>query len=164
MGLDTYVDVTFKRKRKKIEFPLIYMRKCYSMARELSCTLCDGNFDTVLNTAISVENIKNYLEDLRAAYQHEIDTLCSIPEDESMGQCFDSIWELSAYLQILHKCLYQINLMKLFFNGHLSFSELVDCFDVNSQFSDEKLEIDNDEEYDLGVKDFEYEIYFCNSY
>lgn len=165
MGLDTYVDITFKRNGEKITLPIIYMRKCYSMARNLSASLYCGDFDAVLDDVITAEEIKDYLEDLRAAYQDEIDTLCSVPEGECTGNYFDSIWELPAYLQILHRCLCKIDLTLLFFQGRIDFFELVDWFDENSQLSDKTFQTDvDDEEGELGVKDFEYEFYFCNSY
>lgn len=166
MGLDTYVDITFKRNGEKVTLPIVYMRKCYSMARNLSDTLCGGGFDIVLDTVMTAEDIKNYLEDLRTAYQDEIDTLCSVPEGEWASNYFDSIWELPAYLQILHRCLCKIDLTLLFFQGHIDFFDLVDWFEENSQLSDKTLQTDanNDEEGELGAKDFEYEFYFCNSY
>lgn len=166
MGLDTYVDITFKRNGEKITLPIIYMRKCYSMAQNLSASLCCGDFDAVLDDVITAEEVKDYLEDLRTAYQEEIDTLCSVPEGECTGNYFDSIWELPAYLQILHRCLCKIDLTLLFFQGRIDFFELVDWFDENSQLSDKTLQtdVDDDEEGELGVKDFEYEFYFCNSY
>lgn len=165
MGLDTYVDITFKRNSEKITLPIVYMRKCYSMARNLSVSLCCDDFDAVLDDVITAEEVKDYLEDLRTAYQEEIDTLCSIPEGECTGNYFDSIWELPAYLQILHRCLCKIDLTLLFFQGRIDFFELVDWFDENSQLSDKTLQTDvDDEEGELGVKDFEYEFYFCNSY
>ena len=165
MGLDTYVDITFKRNGEKITLPIIYMRKCYSMAQNLSSVLCCGDFDTVLDDVITAEEVRNYLEDLRNAYQDEIDTLCSIPEGECTGNYFNSIWELPAYMQILHKCLCKIDLALLFFQGRIDFFELVNWFDENSQLSDKTLQTEvDDEEGELRVKDFEYEFYFCNSY
>lgn len=165
MGLDTYVDITFKRNGEKITLPIVYMRKCYSMARNLSVSLCCDDFDAVLDDVITAEDIRNYLEDLRTAYQDEIDTLCSVPEGECTNNYFDSIWELPAYLQILHRCLCKIDLALLFFQGRINFFDLVDCFEENSQLSDKTLQTDaDDEEGELGVKDFEYEFYFCNSY
>ena len=165
MGLDTYVDITFKRNGEKITLPIVYMRKCYSMARNLSDVLCCGNFDAVLDAAVTAGEIKNYLEDLKTAYQDEINTLCSIPEREYTSDYFDSIWELPAYLQILHRCLCKIDLALLFFQGRIDFFELVNWFDENSQLSDKTLQTDvDDEEGDLRVKDFEYEFYFGNSY
>lgn len=165
MGLDTYVDITFKRNGEKITLPIIYMRKCYSMARNLSDSLCCGDFDVVLDDVITAEEIRDYLEDLRTAYQDEIDTLCSVPEGECASNYFDSIWELPAYLQILHRCLCKIDLTLLFFQGRIDFFDLVDWFEENSQLSDKTLQTDvDDEENELGVKDFEYEFYFCNSY
>lgn len=165
MGLDTYVDITFKRNGEKITLPIIYMRKCYSMARNLSDSLCCGDFDAVLDDVITAEEIRDYLEDLRTAYQDEIDTLCSVPEGECASNYFDSIWELPAYLQILHRCLCKIDLTLLFFQGRIDFFDLVDWFEENSQLSDKTLQTDvDDEESELGVKDFEYEFYFCNSY
>ena len=165
MGLDTYVDITFKRNGEKITLPIVYMRKCYSMARNLSDVLCCGNFDTVLDAAATAGEIKNYLEDLRTAYQDEINTLCSIPERGYTSDYFDSIWELPAYLQILHRCLCKIDLALLFFQGRIDFFELVNWFDENSQLSDKTLQTDvDDEEGELRVKDFEYEFYFGNSY
>ena len=165
MGLDTYVDITFKRNGEKITLPIIYMRKCYSMAQNLSSVLCCGDYDTVLDDVITAEEVRNYLEDLRNAYQDEIDTLCSIPEGECTGNYFNSIWELPAYMQILHKCLCKIDLALLFFQGRIDFFELVNWFDENSQLSDKTLQTEvDDEEGELRVKDFEYEFYFCNSY
>ena len=165
MGLDTYVDITFKRNGEKITLPIVYMRKCYSMARNLSDVLCCGNFDAVLDAAVTAGEIKNYLEDLKTAYQDEINTLCSSPEREYTSDYFDSIWELPAYLQILHRCLCKIDLALLFFQGRIDFFELVNWFDENSQLSDKTLQTDvDDEEGDLRVKDFEYEFYFGNSY
>ena len=165
MGLDTYVDITFKRNGEKITLPIVYMRKCYSMARNLSDVLCCGNFDAVLDAAVTAGEIKNYLKDLKTAYQDEINTLCSIPEREYTSDYFDSIWELPAYLQILHRCLCKIDLALLFFQGRIDFFELVNWFDENSQLSDKTLQTDvDDEEGDLRVKDFEYEFYFGNSY
>ena len=165
MGLDTYVDITFKRNGEKITFPIVYMRKCYSMARNLSDVLCCGNFDAVLDATVTAGEIKNYLKDLKTAYQDEINTLCSIPEREYTSDYFDSIWELPAYLQILHRCLCKIDLALLFFQGRIDFFELVNWFDENSQLSDKTLQTDvDDEEGDLRVKDFEYEFYFGNSY
>ena len=165
MGLDTYVDITFKRNGEKITLPIIYMRKCYSMAQNLSSVLCCGDFDIVLDDVITAEEVRNYLEDLRNAYQDEIDTLCSIPEGECTGNYFNSIWELPAYMQILHKCLCKIDLALLFFQGRIDFFELVNWFDENSQLSDKTLQTEvDDEEGELRVKDFEYEFYFCNSY
>ena len=162
MGLDTYVDITFKRNGEKITLPIVYMRECYSMARNLSGILCCGDFDAVLDDVITAEEVRNYLEDLRTAYQDEIDTLCSIPKGECTGNYFDSIWELPAYMQILHKCLCKIDLALLFFQGRVDFFELVHWFEEDSQLSDTKLQAE--EEDDLRVKDFEYEFYFCNSY
>ena len=162
MGLDTYVNITFKRNGEKIILPIIYMRKCYSMARNLSGILCCGDFDAVLDAAMTAEDIKDYLEDLRTAYQDEINTLCSIPEGQCTGNYLDSIWELPAYLQILYRCLHKIDLALLFFQGRIDFFELVNWFDENSQLSDTKLQAE--EEIDLRVNDFEYEFYFCNSY
>lgn len=165
MGLSTYVDIIFKRNGKKITLPIVYMRKCYSMAQNLSGVLCCGDFDAVLDAAMTAEDIKDYLEDLRTAYQDEIDTLCSIPEGQYIGNYPDSIWELPAYLQILHRCLCKIDLALLFFQGRIDFFELVNWFDENSQLSDKTLQTDvDDEEGELRVKDFEYEFYFCNSY
>lgn len=165
MGLDTYVDITFKRNDEKITLPIIYMRKCYSMAQNLSASLCHGDFDAVLDDVITAEEVRDYLEDLRTAYQKELDTFCSIPEGKCTGNYFDSIWELPAYLQILHRCLCKIDLTLLFFQGRIDFFELVDWFDENSQLSDKTFQTDvDDEEGELGVKDFEYEFYFCNSY
>lgn len=162
MGLDTYVNITFKRNGEKVMLPIIHMRKCYSMAQNLSGVLCCGDFDAVLDAAMTAEDIKDYLEDLRTAYQDEIDTLCSIPEGECTGNYFDSIWELPAYMQILHKCLYKIDLTLLFFQGRVDFFDLVERFEEGSQLSDTKLQ--TEEEDGLKVKDFEYEFYFCNSY
>ena len=162
MGLDTYVDITFKRNGEKITFPIIYMRKCYSMSRNLSDILCCGDFDAVLDGAVTAGEIKNYLQDLKTAYQNEINTLCSIPEGQYIGDYFDSIWELPAYMQILHKCLCKIDIALLFFQGRVDFFELTDWFDENSQLSDTKLQAEEDD--DLRVNDFEYEFYFCNSY
>lgn len=162
MGLSTYVDIIFKRNGEKITLPIVYMRKCYSMAQNLSGILCCGDFDAVLDDVITVEEVKDYLEDLRTAYQDEINTLCSIPEGQCTGNYLDSIWELPAYLQILHRCLYKIDLTLLFFQGRIDFFELIDFFDENSQLSDTKLQAE--EESDLRVNDFEYEFYFCNSY
>lgn len=162
MGLDTYVDITFKRNGEKITLPIVYMRKCYSMAQNLSASLCCGDFDAVLDAAVTAGEIKNYLQDLRTAYQDEINTLCSIQEGQYIGDYFDSIWELPAYLQILHRCLCKIDLTLLFFQGRIDFFELVNWFDENSQLSDTKLQAE--EENGLRVKDFEYEFYFCNSY
>lgn len=162
MGLDTYVDITFKRNGEKITFPIVYMRKCYSMAQNLSVSLCCGDFDAVLDDVITAEEVKGYLEDLRNAYQDEINTLCSIPEGECADDYFDSIWELPAYLQILHRCLCKIDLALLFFQGRVDFFDLVDYFEKGSQILDTKLQ--TEEEDGLGVKDFEYEFYFCNSY
>lgn len=162
MGLDTYVDITFKRNGEKITFPIVYMRKCYSMARKLSGILCCGDFDAVLDDVITAEEVRDYLEDLRNAYQDEINTLCSIPEGECVDDYFDSIWELPAYLQILHRCLCKIDLALLFFQGRVDFFDLVDYFEKGSQILDTKLQ--TEEEDGLRVKDFEYEFYFCNSY
>lgn len=162
MGLDTYVDITFKRNGEKITLPIVYMRKCYSMAQNLSASLCCGDFDAVLDDVITAEEVKDYLEDLRTAYQDEIDTLCSIPEGECTDDYFDSIWELPAYLQILHRCLCKIDLALLFFQGRVDFFDLVDYFEKGSQILDTKLQ--TEEEDGLGVNDFEYEFYFCNSY
>lgn len=166
MGLDTYVDITFKRNGEKITLPIVYMRKCYSMARNLSDVLCCGDFDAVLDAAMTAENIKDYLEDLRNAYQDEINALCSTPEGEYTYNYPDSIWELPAYLQILHRCLCKIDLALLFFQGRIDFFELINWFDENSQLSDKTLQTDviDDEEGELRVNDFEYEFYFCNSY
>ena len=162
MGLDTYVDITFKRNGEKITLPIIYMRKCYSMARNLSDVLCCGDFDTVLDDVITAEEVKDYLEDLRTAYQDEIDTLCSISEREYIGDYFDSIWELPAYMQILHRCLCKIDLALLFFQGRVDFFDLVDYFEEGSQILGTKFQ--TEEERGLRVNDFEYEFYFCNSY
>lgn len=162
MGLDTYVDITFKRNGEKITLPIVYMRKCYSMAQNLSASLCCGDFDAVLDDVITAEEVRDYLEDLRTAYQDEINTLCSIPEGEYISDYFDSIWELPAYLQILHRCLYKIDLTLLFFQGRVDFFDLVERFEEGSQLSDTKLQ--TEEEDSLRVKDFEYEFYFCNSY
>lgn len=162
MGLDTYVDITFKRNGEKITLPIVYMRKCYSMAQNLSASLCRGDFDAVLDDVITVEEVRDYLEDLRTAYQDEINTLCSIPEGECTDDYFDSIWELPAYLQILHRCLCKIDLALLFFQGRVDFFDLVDYFEKGSQILDTKLQ--TEEEDGLGVNDFEYEFYFCNSY
>lgn len=162
MGLDTYVDITFKRNGEKITFPIVYMRKCYSMAQNLSVSLCCGDFDAVLDDVITAEEVRDYLEDLRNAYQDEINTLCSISEGEYVDDYFDSIWELPAYLQILHKCLCKIDLALLFFQGRVDFFDLVDYFEQGSQILDTKLQ--TEEEDGLRVKDFEYEFYFCNSY
>lgn len=162
MGLDTYVDITFKRNGEKITLPIVYMRKCYSMAQNLSASLCCGDFDAVLDDVITAEEVRDYLEDLRTAYQDEINTLCSIPEGEYISDYFDSIWELPVYLQILHKCLYKIDLTLLFFQGRVDFFDLVERFEEGSQLSDTKLQ--TEEEDGLRVKDFEYEFYFCNSY
>mgnify|MGYP000322004824 CR=1 FL=1 len=162
MGLDTYVDITFKRNGEKITLPIVYMRKCYSMAQNLSASLCCGDFDAVLDDVITAEEVRDYLEDLRTAYQDEINTLCSIPEGECTDDYFDSIWELPTYLQILHRCLYKIDLTLLFFQGRVDFFDLVERFEEGSQLSDTKLQ--TEEEDGLGVKDFEYEFYFCNSY
>ena len=115
MGLDTYVDITFKRNGEKITLPIVYMRKCYSMAQNLSVSLCCGDFDAVLDDVITAEEVRDYLEDVRTAYQDEINTLCSIPEGECAGDYFDSIWELPAYMQTLHRCLCKIDLALLFF-------------------------------------------------
>ena len=165
MGLDTYVNITFKRNGEKIILPIIYMRKCYSMARNLSGILCCGDFDAVLDAAMTAEDIKDYLEDLRTAYQDEINTLCSIPEGQYTDNYPDSIWELPAYLQILYRCLHKIDLALLFFQGRIDFFELVNWFDENSQLSDKTLQTEvDDEEGELRVKDFEYEFYFGNSY
>lgn len=166
MGLDTYVNITFKRNGEKIILPIIYMRKCYSMARNLSDILCCGDFDAVLDAAMTAEDIKDYLEDLRTAYQDEINTLCSIPKEQCTGNYLDSTWELPAYLQILYRCLHKIDLALLFFQGRIDFFELVNWFDENSQLSDKTFQTDviDDEEGELGVKDFEYQFYFCNSY
>lgn len=165
MGLDTYVDITFKRNGEKIVLPIVYMRKCYSMARNLSDVLCCGNFDAVLDAAVTAGEIKDYLKDLRTAYQDEINTLCSIPEGQYTDNYPDSIWELPAYLQILHRCLCKIDLALLFFQGRIDFFELVNWFDENFQLSDKTLQTEvDDEEGDLRVKDFEYEFYFGNSY
>ena len=165
MGLDTYVDITFKRNGEKITLPIVYMRKCYSMARNLSDVLCCGNFDAVLDAAVTAGEIKNYLQDLRVAYQDEINTLCSISEGQYTDNYPDSIWELPAYLQILHRCLCKIDLALLFFQGRIDFFELVNWFDENSQLSDKTLQTEvDDEEGELRVKDFEYEFYFGNSY
>lgn len=162
MGLSTYVDITFKRNGEKITLPIVYMRKCYSMAQNLSASLCCGDFDAVLDDVITAEEVRDYLEDLRTAYQDEINTLCSIPEGECTDDYFDSIWELPTYLQILHRCLYKIDLTLLFFQGRVDFFDLVERFEEGSQLSDTKLQ--TEEEDGLGVKDFEYEFYFCNSY
>ena len=162
MGLDTYVDITFKRNGEKITLSIVYMRKCYSMAQNLSASLCCGDFDAVLDDVITAEEVRDYLEDLRTAYQDEINTLCSIPEGEYISDYFDSIWELPVYLQILHKCLYKIDLTLLFFQGRVDFFDLVERFEEGSQLSDTKLQ--TEEEDGLRVKDFEYEFYFCNSY
>lgn len=162
MGLDTYVDITFKRNGEKITLPIVYMRKCYSMAQNLSASLCCGDFDAVLDDVITAEKVRDYLEDLRTAYQDEINTLCSIPEGEYISDYFDSIWELPAYLQILHRCLYKIDLTLLFFQGRVDFFDLVERVEEGSQLSDTKLQ--TEEEDGLRVKDFEYEFYFCNSY
>lgn len=162
MGLDTYVDITFKRNGEKITLPIVYMRKRYSMAQNLSASLCCGDFDAVLDDVITAEEVRDYLEDLRTAYQDEINTLCSIPEGECTDDYFDSIWELPTYLQILHRCLYKIDLTLLFFQGRVDFFDLVERFEEGSQLSDTKLQ--TEEEDGLGVKDFEYEFYFCNSY
>lgn len=162
MGLSTYVDIIFKRNGEKIRLPIVYMRKCYSMAQNLSGVLCCGDFDAVLDDVITAEEVKDYLEDLRTAYQDEIDTLCSIPEGECTDDYFDSIWELPAYMQILHRCLCKIDLALLFFQGRVDFFDLVDYFEKGSQILDTKLQ--TEEEDGLGVKDFEYEFYFCNSY
>lgn len=121
MGLDTYVDITFKRNGEKITLPIVYMRKCYSMAQNLSASLCCGDFDAVLDDVITAEEVRDYLEDLRTAYQDEINTLCSIPEGECTDDYFDSIWELPTYLQILHRCLYKIDLTLLFFSRSCRF-------------------------------------------
>ena len=165
MGLDTYVDITFKRNGEKITLPIVYMRKCYSMARNLSDVLCCGDFDAVLDAAVTAGEIKNYLQDLRVAYQDEINTLCSISEGQYTDNYPDSIWELPAYLQILHRCLCKIDLALLFFQGRIDFFELVNWFDENSQLSDKTLQTEvDDEEGELRVKDFEYEFYFGNSY
>ena len=162
MGLDTYVDITFKRNGEKITLPIVYMRKCYSMARNLSDALCCGDFDAVLDDVITAEEVRNYLEDLRNAYQDEIDTLCSIPEKEYIGDYFDSIWELPAYMQTLHRCLCKIDLALLFFQGRVDFFDLVDYFEEGSQILGTKLL--TEEQGGLRVTDFEYEFYFCNSY
>lgn len=162
MGLDTYVDITFKRNGEKITFPIVYMRKCYSMARKLSDILCCGDFDAVLDVAVTAGEIKNYLQDLRTAYQDEINTLRSISKREYIGDYFDSFWELPTYMQLLHRCLCKIDLALLFFQGRVDFFDLVDYFEQGSQILDTKLQ--TEEEDGLRVKDFEYEFYFCNSY
>lgn len=162
MGLDTYVDITFKRNGEKITLPIVYMRKCYSMAQNLSASLCCGDFDSVLDDVITAEEVRDYLKDLRTAYQDEIDTLCSIPEGEYTDNYFDSIWELPVYMQILHRCLCKIDLALLFFQGRVDFFDLIEQFEEGSQLSDTKLQ--TEEEDGLRVKDFEYEFYFCNSY
>ena len=135
------------------------------MARNLSDVLCCGDFDAVLDAAVTAGEIKNYLQDLRVAYQDEINTLCSISEGQYTDNYPDSIWELPAYLQILHRCLCKIDLALLFFQGRIDFFELVNWFDENSQLSDKTLQTEvDDEEGELRVKDFEYEFYFGNSY
>lgn len=164
MGLDTYFDVTFKRNDKKIEFPVIYMRKCYSMAQNLSNILCWGDFDATLKSKPTSESMIYYLENLRNAYQNEIDTLCSAPIGEIPDGIFDSVWPLPNYMHILHRCLYKVNITLLFFKGHIGFFDLTDCLGMDEEFVTETLGIDSDEQYDLGVKDFEYELSFCNSY
>lgn len=164
MGLDTYVDITFKRNGKQVEFPVIYMRKCYSMAQNLSDVLCWGDFDATLKSKPTAETMIHYLEILRNAYQNEIDTLCSAPIGEIVDWVFDSVWPLPDYMHILHRCLYKVNIALLFFKGHIGFFDLAECFDRDEEFLTEKLGIDSDEQYDLGVKDFEYELSFYNSY
>ena len=165
MGLDTYVDVTFKRNGKQVELPVIYMRKCYSMAQGLSDILCWGDFDATLeNELTTAEDIIPRLEDLRDAYQNEIDILCSAPIGEIPDGIFDSVWPLPNYIHILHRCLYKVNITLLFFKGHIGFFDLTDCLGMDEEFVTETLGIDSDEQYDLGVKDFEYELSFCNSY
>ncbi len=164
MGLDTYVDVTFKRNGKQVELPVIYMRKCYSMAQKLSNALGRGDFDATLESKPTSEDMIYYLEDLRDAYQNEIDTLCSAPIGEIVDGIFDSVWPLPNYIYILHRCLYKVNLALLFFKGHIGFFDLVDCFGMDEEFVTETLGIDSDEQYDLGVKDFKYELSFYNSY